>query len=377
MRSDERNPYLQQAFSPAEAGSSGKSSVDAETRSVAGSAPATPRVPPARRVCFVAGVLLLAALAAMPLYAQPGNTSINSFDDTELGFAYIPDQDFEITGSIDIVQRGDEDRDFFITISGGQSGDVDARAAINPNDPADSVEYELQNPSSAEVLRDFSDGTPSSTEVLSGVLPGADSGPWRTTVSVDILLVVEEGQLENPDPQYEDDLDMNLYYGDIDDPTSYTQGNPEASATLQVRGNVDPFVELAVVDPGTGFPPGRFGDNPETERNMDFGTLEPGDVQAYDLLVRSNTLFTIEVESRDGGVLTYQGGDATTTELPTEVPYEFRIDGQQVGLGSGATVFGSGLSGFRWPLETQILDFGVPVAGEYEDIIELTVSADQ
>ncbi len=326
---------------------------------------------------FVAAVLTIGWLATpTPLGAQPA-TGIDEFEDTDIGFAYIPDRDFEITGGIDIVQTGAEDRSFFIVIDGGNSSDVDNRAAVNPEDESDTVEYELHNPQTGEIIRDLDGDTPSSSEVLSGELPGAESGPWRTYATVDVLLHIEEGQLEDPDPDYSDTLTMRLYYGHVDDPDSYDPEDPEATAELEVTGNVDPFVEVALVEPGESYPPGRPGPRRETEREMSFGVLEPGDNRAYDLLVQANTLFTVTVESFNGGVLAYEGTNGEDSELPTEVPYAFRVDGEEVDLSDGAIQFGTDLFGFRWPLEAEILDFGVPVAGDYRDTVTITVSADQ
>ena len=332
-----------------------------------------------RRGLSASGVLftvVLLVLTGVWATGQPA-PGISGFEDTEFGFAYIPDQTFEVVARIDIEQTGGEDRDFFIVIDGGQSQDVSNRAAVNPDDETDRVEYQLINPDNGEVVSDFSAGIPSPSQVLSGTIPGATTGPWRRYKSVDVILRVEEGQLENPDPDYQDELEMRIYYGSVDDPDSYNETAPEESATLTVRGNVDPFVEVALVEPGAGFPPGRPGPVRETERDMDFGVLEEGATRSYDLLVNSNTLFSIAAESDHLGVLEYQGDDAEDGELPTHVPYEFRIGGTPVDLSGGEALFGSGLIGFRWNLEVRIKEFGVPVAGEYRDRIEITVFADE
>jgi hypothetical protein len=93
---------------------------------------------------------------------------------------------------------------------------------------------------------------------------------------------------------------------------------------------VAPFVELALVEPGGSLP--FFGGT--TSRTMDFGILE-------------------------------------------EVDYELYVNGQVADLSGGPTVFGSGLSGLRWPFVVEILEYDVPVAGDYQDVIDITVSTDQ
>ncbi|TVQ26272.1 MAG: hypothetical protein EA383_05885 [Spirochaetaceae bacterium] len=323
------------------------------------------------KTILVLGLLVLTS----SISAQPA-TSIRSFEDAELSFAYIPNRDFTITGRLDIEQSGGETRDFFIVIDGGQSGSVNDRAAINPVDPGDAVSYRLVVPSTGMTVRDFSSGQPSASEVLSGTIPGATSGPWRSYVSVDLRLEVDAGQLEDSEPEYADDLVMRLYYGRVNDPSSYNPNNPQATATLSIRGNVDPFVQVALVEAGASFPPGRPGPVRVTERTMDFGELTAGSQQRYDLLVDANALFTISVSSENSGVMRVVSGD-DDPDVPTTVPYRLRLNGQSVDLSGGASVVGVSLSGFRWAIEAEILPFGVAAAGDYEDVVLITVSADQ
>ncbi len=321
--------------------------------------------------------LTIMVLILLPhvLTAQPA-TSIRTFPDTQLSFAYIPNRAFTISGRIDIEQSGGETRDFFIVIDGGQSGSVSNRAAVDPANPSDVVSYHLLVPSSGQVVSDFSEGTPSSQQVLSGTIPGATSGPWRSYVSVDIRLEIDEGQLTNSEPLYADDLTMRLYYGRIQDPSSFDVNSPAATATLSIRGNVDPFVQVALVDSGASFPPGRPGPVRQTTRTFDFGELTAGLQRRADLLVDANTLFSISVSSQHDGELRLTSGE-DDPDVPTSVPYRLRLNGQAVDLSAGSAIAGTMLSGFRWAIEAEILPFGVAAAGDYQDVVTITVAADQ
>ena len=339
-------------------------------------------------VLFIILGLLLSTGALLAQGGPPGGggggggNRIQKFDDATLGFAYIPGQDIEIDGSIDFTLKAATDQDFFLVIDYGSNagtcgGTSDARCAVNPNNPADAVRYYLWN-SDDMVVWNLADAEAAgdSTHVISGTVPGNPTGNNFANFSAPISIFIENGQLTDPNPDYSDTLQMDLYFGSIEDPTSYTSGNPEGSATLTVSGNVDPFVEVALVETGGSYPTGFAGDTRSTAETMDFGVLQPTDTRAYDLLARSNALFTISASSQNGGVLTYQG-TAAANGLPTEVGYTFTIDGQSLDLTNSPATLGSGLFGLRWPMVVTISEYGVPVAGDYQDIIDITVTADQ
>lgn len=320
-------------------------------------------------------IVALLTLALSPLLYAGGaqEPSVFLFLDSEISFAYIPGQEFEIGGAIQVTQRSESDQQYFIVADYGVnscSGGAFDRCVANPTDPNDTVIYELRNELDNPV-RDLPDAG-SSSQVLSGVAPGNPGGFNFSTFTVPISVFVEAGQLLDPNPAYEDTLTLSFYYGSIDDPGSFDPASPEATATLTVLGNVTPFVELALVEPGGPLP--FFGGN--RNRTMDFGVLEAGETRSYDLLVETNALFTITLESANGGVLAYQG-TGPTGGLPSEVDYELYVNGQVANLAGGPTLFGSGLSGLRWPLVVEILEYDVPVAGNYQDIIDITVSTDQ
>ncbi len=312
--------------------------------------------------------------AAASLGAQ---SRVQQFNDQEIGFAYIPDRTFELTSSLEVEaqQREEEDRPFFITFSAGQHESADGdRRVENPADPNDKVIYQLLSGDSGEELRDFNaSASLGPGEVIAGVIPGrTGGGNPNIDLTFDIVIRIEEGQLESADPDYADTVEMRLYYGEVDNPDSYDMNDPDFEAELEVAGNVDPVVDLALVDPGGSFPdaPGQI----RTERDMDFGVLEPGAIRLYDMLVRANTLVGIHVQSDNNGVLQYQGTESAS-DLPDTVPYRFTLAGSEVNLSDGETQAETDTSGFRWPLVVEILEFGVPLAGDYEDVITITVTA--
>lgn len=321
--------------------------------------------------------LLLILLFVAPLLFGGGaqEPTVSLFPDSEVSFAYIPGQDFEVAGALQITQRSIDDQEYFIVADYGENtancgGGAFDRCVSNPNNPTDVVQYELRN-ELGNVVRDLPDAG-SSSQVISGTAPGNPGGLNFSTFTVPVSVFVQAGQLLDPNPAYEDNVSLRFYYGTIEDPGSYDPANPDGTATLTVLGNVAPFVELALVEPGGSLP--FFGGT--TSRTMDFGILEEGETQAYDLLVETNALFTITIESANGGVLTYQG-TGPTGGLPQEVDYELFVNGQVADLSGGPTAFGSGLSGLRWPFVVEILEYDVPVAGDYQDVIDITVSTDQ
>ena len=319
-------------------------------------------------------VVLLALVGIVPLFAG-GQPEIITFPDTELGFAYIPQQEFEIEGSIEMAQLSSVDAEYFIVADYGQNqgscgGGAYGRCVVNPSDSNDLIQYELRN-SDGSVIRDLADVTDSS-QVITGIAPAGSGFLGFATFAATLSIYVPAGQLTDSNPAYEDNMTMRFYYGSIDDPNSYDPAQPDATATLTVLGNVTPFIEVVLVDPGAPFP--FFGGT--TQRTMDFGVLQAGDTRQYDLLVETNALFSMDIASQNSGVLTYQGSNPVGG-LPTEVDYELYVDGQTVNLDTGSATFGSGLSGLRWPFLVEILDYGVPVAGQYQDIIDITVTTDQ
>ncbi len=328
------------------------------------------------RIFALTVALLLLIVLGTPLFAGGAQEPEAYFViPPEVSFAYIPGQDFTVTGALQVTYRSPREEEFFVVADYGDNqancpGGAFDRCVSNPLDPSDLVAYQLRNDQGGVVL-DISDAT-ASTQVFTGeVEPTSRFFDFRT-VTVPINLFVAAGQLLDPNPAYEDNVSLRLYYGSIDDPDSYNAADPDAATTLTVLGNVPPFVELALVNPGGTLP--LFGR--PTNQTMDFGILEPGETQAYDLLVETNAPFTIAIESENGGVLAYEGTNFAVG-LPEVVDYELWVNGQVADLGGGTTIFGSGLSGLRWPFVVEILDFDVPVAGSYRDILDITVSTDQ
>lgn len=141
----------------------------------------------------------------------------------------------------------------------------------------------------------------------------------------------------------------------------------DGTANLAVTINVPTRLDIAIVDQGAPF------DVSATNRVFDFGNIAQDQERSGDLVVRSNTPYSLRMTSQNGGLL--KQGNST-------IGYNLSVNTNSVNL-SGSTPIQfatgsgtSGVSGDRYNLRVKITEStGSKVAGLYEDVITITAIA--
>jgi len=106
---------------------------------------------------------------------------------------------------------------------------------------------------------------------------------------------------------------------------------------------------------------------------IDFGEIVAGAERTAFVQIRATSAVTIDVESKNHGVLRHtQFGDKTKG-----VPYTLRLDGKQLNLrGGGASLDRdppATLEGVSYPMIVRLGDTPPPMAGEYQDVVTISV----
>ena len=262
----------------------------------------------------------------------------------------------ELVETISIKHKG-EALDFFVTFSAGQSGTALARSMVTGT--SDELFYQLYDSAvSMNVLLDIGD-SPTMANVLSGSF-GA-SASWQT-IDVSFTLIIPADQYV-PKDTYDDDIDVTLYSGNL---TTYLSEDP---ANFGVRSVIPEFLEISVIPTGAAFDPGA------TQLDLDYGILNEGESLTGDVVVRSNAVYTLSLQSANRGVMEH----ATPSET-SEIPYDFQFTGSSVSLTSNQATDvvvaapATGTAGVRYDFEIIILPFGMATEGNYDDAITIEVS---
>lgn len=147
---------------------------------------------------------------------------------------------------------------------------------------------------------------------------------------------------------------FNLYYGSW--PITYTYTIPENIAVSLVDTNA-PF------------------DAYDNSQDLSFGSLIEGSQKGFDIVIKSNTGYILNVSSLNNGKLKHQ-------QVSAYIDYLFKVNGQATSLAgssssgvivSNATGTHSG-DGFRVPVLVEIGSTDNKVAGVYEDHLTITVT---
>ncbi len=160
---------------------------------------------------------------------------------------------------------------------------------------------------------------------------------------------------------------VELYSG------TFPKGKRKATATLTPKLVVADIIDACVVPEGYSF------DYTAADIDIDFGTLDAGETRTVDLIARSNTSYSLKVQSQNGAMV-LQPTDGFPP-LPTDfVNYEFYVNNKKVGLSAGQDVTivtgarATRAAGQRYRLKTKILAYDNPSAGNYMDILTVTIS---
>ncbi len=199
-------------------------------------------------------------------------------------------------------------------------------------------------------------------ELLGGDIPG------NTTLILPIDVEISSDELIPPAGPYTDTVTVRSYDSD---------GNVELSEEWTIAAIVPMFVQLAVVPPGGSF------DSGGSSFEVDFGVLSDGAQEQVDMLVRSNTAYTVSIESNNAGQLAHthlSGGQQTL------IPYALAAEGadgieRPVPVSSGGPQDAVGIGGAtdqdgrRHELQITVPEVGGATAGDYEDVLFVTVEA--
>ena len=225
---------------------------------------------------------------------------------------------------------------------------------------SDELFYQLYDSSvSMNVLLDIGD-SPTIANVLFGSF-GA-SASWQTVI-VSFTLIIPADQYV-PKDTYADAFDVTLYSGDL---TTYLS---EDTANVGVSSVVPEIVEVSVIPTGAAFDP------LATQLDLDYGLLVDGESLTGDVVVRSNAVYTLSLQSANRGVMVH----ATPSET-SEIPYDFRFTGASVSLTSNQATdvvvdaAATDTAGVRYDFEIIILPFGMATEGNYDDSITIEISA--
>ena len=308
--------------------------------------------------------LLLAAALAWPSMPSPSQAQVAK--NCDLRFDNIGDARFNGGGgrgydpfssgngltAVDISVRNKNKNDcvFFITATTGQAGSYD-RKASNGNS---TLRYNVYGgPSAGDLpLHDITDATRGT--VLTGLIEGRQTSTVRYYIDVPSVQVVAQGD-------YRDTVEFGLYSGDSD------EFDRQDSENVRITVPVIPVIDVEIAAGGTRLP------LEGASVVLDFGNLEPRESREFNLYVRGNAPYGVEIVSENGGELRLDGfaNDHNT------IPYAMTIDGserslqQRIWLSYGTLVTGAREHRGR----ITIGDFDTVLRGTYSDVLTITVTA--
>jgi Spore Coat Protein U domain len=209
------------------------------------------------------------------------------------------------------------------------------------------TDYSLATP-----LQDVPGAAPN--ELLLGIIGSDRRRHLRFYFSIPPLQVAAPGT-------YRDEIEVRLY--------EIRLGPLKLADTRKrtVEARVPTAVDLTF---GGGFDGGGTG------TSLDFGTVQRFDTRDLYFRARSNAGYRLRIASQNGGVMRYvEPGESSV------LPYTLTIDGAAVGLAGGKAAELPGPadptapSGITHRLVVRIEDFRDAVAGDYRDVLTLTVEA--
>lgn len=305
--------------------------------------------------------LCLCSLAVVLACSSPGLSAqdILRFQTTPgtIHGTYMLDSEIAIPAAITVSHEGPA-TSYFITFSAGQSGKFSARALLNGPSVMGYQVYD--NLVKRDTLKNLS-ANPSPSEVLTGSFP-CSSSFRQQTVSFTILIL--PGQLP-PVGQYQDTVALELYSG-----SPACHGARRACASFSISVAMNAVMDVSLVQQGAPF------DVKSSSLTLDSGVLVAGSTRAADLIVRSNSRYTISVFSQNGG--TMRNPDPADA---SKVPYRFLAEGQSFALPQGTAqpivsrVSPTPLAGTRYGISIIIGETGWATEGTYSDTLTFQAAA--
>lgn len=258
------------------------------------------------------------------------------------------------TGSVVIkVYKTGPPCDFFVTLSRGRSGSFDRKMGKG----FETIPYNIYRDGSlSRIIKDLPEANQG--EILLGKFftPGNDSRTFTLTAKVAKQIFQSTGF-------YVDNINVRVFKGSF----SSTVVPQFAQSNIQVS-YIQPIAQaISLVESGSTFV---AGDN---KQSISFYPLREGAVRAFDLLVRSNSGYSVKVESQNGGKLKHD-------KMDRFINYALELRGHPVRLTQQGLLLaykgaGSQFQDDRFPLSVRIGQIQKALSGRYTDVIQFTVEA--
>jgi hypothetical protein len=200
--------------------------------------------------------------------------------------------------------------------------------------------------------------TATANEVISGSLAGQSS----QVVPLSFVFYIPPGQVVPPGT-YTDRITFSVY------PAYNSTGPPDTTVTITFSAVVAAGAAISIVPTGGSF------NSASPQLTLDFGTLQTGQSQGCDVLIKQNNNCTVNYSSANSGVL-----KQVPTPTTDQIPYTLSSSGTPINLTQpGSITLPSGVSpqpnGNRYPITITIGTVGNPAAGTYQDEITISVVA--
>jgi len=196
------------------------------------------------------------------------------------------------------------------------------------------------------------------TATANNAISGTSSAATGTVIPLSFLFYVPPGQVVAAGT-YTDTVTVGVY-------NAYNSTTPITSTPISITTVVVAAAALSIVPTGAGF-------SASTSQTLDFGTLAIGQSKACDLLVKKNTSATVTFNSANGGVM-----KTIPTPDTNQIAYIFVANGTTLNLASAANLglpTGVNATGMRLPINVTIGDISAAAAGNYQDQVTITVTA--
>jgi len=246
----------------------------------------------------------------------------------------------------------DEGCDFFITFSKGNSSSYNRKLYLGNQ----SIDFGLaSDPQFNNVLMNF----PELNNDNNALVDDFHHGDKQKKLSYRARLSTPLETL--PTGTYTDTFALALYKGRINGGHTL-----QASSNVTFFYNILPALSLSLVDSGAPYDPNDNG------QFINFGTLEQGKEQSFDLIIVANVGYQVRFTSQNSGRLKHQGYNSF-------IQYRTQINSSEVNLNS-AMIAASGQgstpsAGRRIPVRFIVGSVTGKAAGQYQDQITVTVTA--
>lgn len=221
--------------------------------------------------------------------------------------------------------------------------------------PGGSLDYQLYvDRAMSRVLKDLPGAT--AQEVIVGSAPaGTNTQQLEFTMSIPPLQVLAAGV-------YEADVDLSVYEGALGAATLRDQRR------IRILARIQPTVQFTFAA-GTVFDPN------QRSARVDFGTMQAGTARDLSLGARANTYYRISLSSENRGTMRHV--DPTDNSV---VPYSLTVDGRVIELNRPSPTAvddapPTDATGRRHGFLFTIGDLGAASAGDYQDVITVTMTA--